>query len=388
MSVMCKLMRIGFCIILTAQKRKQKRKYHKGVKMVDKNFNLEPLPADQNLEETAKQVRISSNPVLMENLIETARAFENQCADYTVSCANPRTVHLNGDGKLTFIDDYGDDHTFSISHLAMGQLGQRIGVPGNYIEKCIKNGRIDLAQKNINSWIRDYNRSLFIRVYNGKIRGVLTDKYSVCDSPEILEIVNEVVDQSAYEIKGFTFEAEQFHLRLVSRNKLNVDGEDLSAGFFINSSDVGLNALTVEYGIFKKVCTNGLYLPKLSGVLFQQRHRGITPIMFYDKLATSLLKIKRLSQYAVDMIDSARVRKCLDSDINWTSDKDIEKLANRIQQRTQLSCEGAIQVIIYMRQKYGTSHWGLVNSITDVAQQYSLERRLELEHIAGNLLGL
>ena len=356
--------------------------------MVDKNFNLEPLPADQNLEETAKQVRISSNPILMEDLIEKARAFENQCADYTVSCANPRTVHLNGDGKLKFIDDYGDDHTFTISHLAMGQLGQRIGVPGNYIEKCIKNGRIDLAQKNINSWIRDYNRSLFIRVYNGKIRGVLTDKYSVCDSPEILEIVNEVVDQSAYEIKGFTFEAEQFHLRLVSRNKLNVDGEDLSAGFFINSSDVGLNALTVEYGIFKKVCTNGLYLPKLSGVLFQQRHRGITPIMFYDKLATSLLKIKRLSQYAVDMIDSARVRKCLDSDINWTSDKDIEKLANRIQQRTQLSCDGAMQVVIYMRQKYGTSHWGLVNSITDVAQQYSLERRLELEHIAGNLLGL
>ena len=151
---------------------------------------------------------------------------------------------------------------------------------------------------------------------------------------------------------------------------------------------MGLNALTVEYGIFKKVCTNGLYLPKLSGVLFQQRHRGITPLMFYDKLATSLLKIKRLSQYAVGMIDSARVRKCLDSDINWTSDKDIEKLANRIQQKTQLSCEGAIQVIIYMRQKYGTSHWGLVNSITDVAQQYSLERRLELEHIAGNLLGL
>ena len=68
--------------------------------MVDKNFNLEPLPADQNLEETAKQVRISSNPILMEDLIEKARAFENQCADYTVSCANPRTVHLNGDGSL------------------------------------------------------------------------------------------------------------------------------------------------------------------------------------------------------------------------------------------------------------------------------------------------
>jgi hypothetical protein len=47
-----------------------------------------------------------------------------------------------------------------------------------------------------------------------------------------------------------------------------------------------------------------------------------------------------------------------------------------------------MQVIVFMRQKYGTTHWGLVNSITDVAQQYSLERRLELEHIAGNLLGL
>lgn len=350
-------------------------------------YNLEALPADFNLEELGRNQMISSSPVVMGDLIESARTFEGKCADYTVGCANQRTVWLNNEGKLTFIDENGDDHTFAMSHLAMGQLGQRIGVPGNYIEKCIANGRTDLAQKNINSWLRDYNNSLFIRVYDGMIRGVLTDKYSVCDSPEILEIVNEVVDQSAYEIKGWTFEAERFHLRLVSRKKLYVDGEDLNEGIFINSSDVGIYSLTVEYGIFKQICTNGLYLPKFSGVLFQQRHRGITPILFYDKLATSLLKIKQMSQYAVDIIDSARAKKCWGTDINWNSDKDVKKLANRIQLRTQLSQEGAMQVIIYMRQKYGTSHWGLVNSITDVARQYSLERRLELEHIAGNILG-
>lgn len=355
--------------------------------MTDTINNPVALPADFKLEVATKKQSISSEPVAMEELIETARTFESKCTDYTVSCANPKTVHLDHEGKLTFIDENGDDHTFAISHLALGQLGQRIGVPGNYIEKCAANGRTDLAQKNVNSWLRDYNRSLFIRVYDGTIRGVLTDKYSVCDGPEILEIVNEVIDRSAYEIKGWTFETEQFHLRLVSRNRMRIDGEDLHDGFFINSSDVGLYSLTVEYGIFKQVCTNGLYMPRFSGVLLQQRHRGMTPVMFYDKLATSLLRIKQLSQHAADMIGSARAKQCWDGDIDWNSDKDMEKLAYRIQLRTQLSHEGAVQVIVYMRQKYGTTHWGLVNSITDVARKYSIERRLELEHIAGNILG-
>ena len=39
-----------------------------------------------------------------------------------------------------------------------------------------------------------------------------------------------------------------------------------------------------------------------------------------------------------------------------------------------------------MKPKYEDNIWGLINSITEVAQDFTLERRLELERIAGNLL--
>lgn len=39
-----------------------------------------------------------------------------------------------------------------------------------------------------------------------------------------------------------------------------------------------------------------------------------------------------------------------------------------------------------MKDRYDMSRWGLINGITEVAQDFTLERRLELERMAGNLL--
>ena len=36
--------------------------------------------------------------------------------------------------------------------------------------------------------------------------------------------------------------------------------------------------------------------------------------------------------------------------------------------------------------RYDMSRWGLINGITELAQDFTLERRLELERMAGNLL--
>ena len=54
--------------------------------------------------------------------------------------------------------------------------------------------------------------------------------------------------------------------------------------------------------------------------------------------------------------------------------------------RTKLSDEGVNKVIELSNNKYGFSDWGVVNSITEVAQDYTLERRIELEKIAGSML--
>ena len=44
------------------------------------------------------------------------------------------------------------------------------------------------------------------------------------------------------------------------------------------------------------------------------------------------------------------------------------------------------KVISLMEEKYNRTQWGLINSITEVAQDFTLERRVELEKIAGRML--
>ena len=39
-----------------------------------------------------------------------------------------------------------------------------------------------------------------------------------------------------------------------------------------------------------------------------------------------------------------------------------------------------------MDSRYGGSKWGLINSITEVAQDYTLEQRIEMEETAGDIL--
>lgn len=328
---------------------------------------------------------IDTRPKTLDKLIIKANDIALNSTDYMVRKANTSNVRFNETAGLTFIAEDQEIRDFQMSRYALGQLGSKIGVPARYLEKCVSSGRIDLAQDNVNSWLEDFNKDLFIREYNGGVRGILSNKYSVCDSHEILEAVDDAVDLSKYKIKGSFLNEERLHVRLVSREMLPIDGEDLFAGLFLDSSDVGRNILTVKFGIYKQVCTNGLVIARAGGTLFEQKHIGITAEEFHDGLVKSLQNIDVLTENAVEWVRRAQHR-----DNHWSSaseyEDDINEFVAYIRQKTNLSEESSRKVIDLMNTKYTDSRWGLINGITEVAQDFTLERRLELERIAGNLL--
>lgn len=339
--------------------------------------------------EEVKEIKevIDTRPKTLDKLIVKANDIALNSTDYMVRKANTRNVRFNESAGLTFIAEDQEIRDFQMSRYALGQLGSKIGVPARYLEKCVSSGRIDLAQDNVNSWLEDFNKDLFIREYNGGVRGILSNKYSVCDSHEILQAVDDAVDLSQYKIKGSFLNEERLHVRLVSREMLPIDGEDLFAGLFLDSSDVGRNILTVKFGIYKQVCTNGLVIARAGGTLFEQKHIGITAEEFHDGLVKSLQNIDLLTEHAVEWVRRAQHR-----DNHWSSaseyEDDINEFVAYIRQQTNLSDDSARKVIDLMNTKYTDSRWGLINGITEVAQDFTLERRLELERIAGNLLAV
>ena len=338
----------------------------------------------QSKEKEIKEV-IDTRPKTLDKLIEKAHEIESRSNDYMVRHASSHNIRFNERAGITFISEDQNIRDFPISRYALGQLSSKIGVPVRYLDKCIQSGRIDLAQDNVNSWLEDYNKDLFIREFSGGIRGVLSNKYSVCDSHEILEAVDDAVDLSKYKVKGSFLNEERLHVRLIGKEMLPVDGEDLFAGLFLDSSDVGRNILTVKFGIYKQVCTNGLVIARAGGTLFEQKHIGITAEEFHDGLVKSLQNVDLLTDHAVEWVQRAKNRYN-----HWSVEtehpEDIEEFVAYIRQQTNLSDDSAHKVISLMQTKYEDTRWGLINGITEVAQDFTLERRLELERIAGSML--
>lgn len=343
---------------------------------------------EETPKEDTKEV-IDIRPKSLDNLIIMANDIALNSTDYVVRKANSSNIRFNESAGFTFITEDGDIKQLSTSRYALGQMCTKLGVPTRYIDKCVESGRLDLAQDNINSWLVDYNKDLLIREYDGGIRGVLSNKYSVCDSHEILKVVDDAVDLSKYKVKGSFLNEERLHVRLVGKEMLPISNEDLFAGLYIDSSDVGRSILTVKFGIYKQVCTNGLVIAKAGGTLFEQKHIGISADEFHKGLVASLSRVDELTEYAIDLIERARLKSndILDfGDFRSLTPQDFENSINHIRGITNLSNESAGKVIDLMQTKYDSSRWGFINSITEVAQDFTLERRLELEHLAGNLL--
>ena len=250
------------------------------------DVKTEVVAEESTRDEKFEELDIKNSDI--ESLISKAYNIHEHSTDYLVHEADNYNVRFNDFAGLTFLVDGDEIHELPISRFALGQLSAKVGVPLRYLEKCVSSGRIDLAKDNINSWLEDYKKDLFIREYNGCIRGVLSSKYSVCDSHEILDIVGNTIDLNNYKVKGSFLNDERLHVRLVSKEMLPIDNEDLFAGLFIDSSDVGRNTFTVQFGIYKQVCTNGLVVSRGSGVLFQQKHIGISAEDFAQGLRTSL----------------------------------------------------------------------------------------------------
>lgn len=344
------------------------------------------IKADDNRE------LISTNNITLSEIMKEATEIQSKCMDFTITGATDRNVKINDFGGVAYISDDGQLISATISRFALGQLCSKIGVPAQYIDKCIKTGRLELVQHNMSSWLSDYNGNLFIRMYDDSVRGVLSQRYMVCDTPEIVDVVQDVFPSDDYTIRGFFLSPERFHLRITSADTLKVSGEDLFAGFSINSSDVGRSQLKVNYILYKQICTNGLCLPRGIGDLFRQKHIGITAESFREELKKSLDLVPQITAKYEQAIEKARNSGVAIRDFD--NDEEIKEIIASLRKSTGLSEQQADKVITLFDFRvnksgdfrYENNKWGLINAITEYSKEFTLERRIELEQQAGGIL--
>lgn len=303
-----------------------------------------------------------------DKLLNRAIEIQNDSNDYII---NAKEITMNNELNLVF-----DDKKLPMSDFASSGLCGKLKVPTVYFNRCAQQNK-ELAAKNINEWLKDDPRQFLVREYDGRVRGLLSGSYARFDAPEILNALSDSMDMFHYKTKGSFINEERLHVRLIEDEMLPIDGEDLFAGITLDSSDVGRSGLYVRFFIYKQVCTNGLIIPKSCGELFRQKHVGISSEDFKNGLIEGLESFNEIKTNVIEMIRESK---------EIPTNDDIEKLTEEIKNSTKLSDDTVDEVIMLMDTSYDRSKWGLINGITEVAQKYTLERRLQLEQIAGELL--
>lgn len=294
-----------------------------------------------------------------------AQKIQSLTADYTVGAKN---LHMDDDLNIVF-----DNMRMPMSAFASSGLCGKLKVPTVYFNRCAAENP-QLAATNINSWLTDDSRDFMLRTYDGRIRGCLSASYSKFDAPDLLTALDEALGMDNYKLKGSFINEERLHIRMVEKEMLPIDGEDLFAGITIDSSDIGRSGLYVQFFIYKQVCTNGLIVPRSSGRLFRQKHIGISSEEFKEGLLDGLTKFDEIKESSIEMIKR---------------NKEIptgEEILDEIKEKTKLTEDVVEEVIHLVDSSYDRSRWGIINGITEIAQNYSLERRLQLEAIAGEML--
>lgn len=347
-------------------------------------ISMTTVPDTDTRELLSLPSRVGS-PILFDHIYQKAMGIQSECEDFTVTNVSDRNFYFSNSCGIRYIPDGSEIRNSKMSRYAMGQLCNKLGVPVRYIEKCFESGMPDLALDNMNSWISEYNKDLFIREYQGTVRGVLSSRYMALDTPQILDSISDVVDTNDYVCKGYFLSPERFHARFVLNEMLKVAGEDLFAGIQIDSSDVGRSTLIVRFMIYKQICTNGLCVSRGGGILFNQKHIGIDLDEFRGEFIESMKRIPVLVEHSVELISEAQKSDSRYA-VSTFSESQLKDFITRMKNQTRLSDDGVSKVLSLMQERYSQSRWGLINSITEVAQDYTLDRRVELEKIAGDML--
>ena len=151
-------------------------------------------------------------------LVDKADDIQSRCTD--IDGVLMSELRLN-DNLHLYLSDNNED--IGITPYAFSQLCTKLGVPTQYMKKCIEVGFSPLVIDNINSWL-DYfgHKKLLIRKYGEVSRGILSDKYSICDTPEILSVISQSGILKNMDLNSYVINTSRFHARFVGDKMKNL----------------------------------------------------------------------------------------------------------------------------------------------------------------------
>jgi len=325
-----------------------------------------------------------------ESVVKQVQKFEENKEDVVQN-----TNHLvmdYGNGKMAGGDNTSKINLGDLTDWSQTQLYSLLGMPGRYFKKLYENKDFTLVADHVNHHLNGQgSRDLFIRTrkfdeQSAYIRGVLSDRYTVFDNIDLIEILDKIFGNTDkdYNIEYFLMDETVFHLRLTFPDLTadvgqNIEGEQdlITAGVHISNSEVGKRRVMVEPMAFRLICSNGLMGWTSSGdVGFKQRHIWLNKDEMYNRVAEGVGSALKASSGVIDLVKMAR-SKPVENPLNVIDE--IIKDNNFTKQ------DGELVRSAFLMEPENTVY-GLSNAFTRAAKDMVGDKMVEFENLGGKVL--
>lgn len=217
-------------------------------------------------------------------------------------------LRMTDNGKILSVDKLGRSEGSELTDFAMAQLFTKAEMPVRYMKRLLEVNPVLVAEQ-FNYWMEreaskeEKQKSVLLRGFYDenefntlKVRGVLSDKYTILDNDEVLEGLVEVSNKLPdFNIESIFNNDKKLHLRLSFNDKFADFGTSpegkrdiIKVGLDIQNSEIGYSSLIIAPITYRLVCTNGLKMWKAEEGALKQRHVHLEPNQLKELMQDSM----------------------------------------------------------------------------------------------------
>lgn len=371
-----------------------------------------------NLKETLKRKVEAKINASESNAIQAIKRLEDEgkvSKDFLANLGNTAknlgkdpgiSFTANGAVKMNIADDRFPEPLNLIPHSAM-QIAEKFGIPTGYLKSLVqgKDWQKELAARDLNEFSKHTERNrVLVRSVGDDVRGVLSDRYRLMDSKEIvLAFMQEAMNNNARLFDGFMDETriwiDLLNPELYEINTPKNGLVHMAFGGRISNSDYGDGSLQVRLFEMQAVCTNGLVRESL----LRQVHLGKklpSDFRFSDmtyKLDTQTMAsaVKDITQkvFSSEYLSEKAAEIEEASYIEVDAIKELENLKKTNANFLKSDEKAVTEILMSNRQDDGvqgeSTLWKFVQGVTAHGRNISAEqprKSRELQEIASGLM--
>lgn len=308
----------------------------------------------------------------------------------------------------------GEHAPILVNELAHDQIGQHLGIHAKYYDKM----RVEapsLLATNVNHWFQVKPEARLFRTLDGRMRAFLSDSYRPLENADLAEAVLPILLDMKLDIMSCEVTERRLYIKAVDeRLKRDVpsgrkmgDGSHVffdtcSPAIIISNSEVGAGALSIDSGIFTKVCTN---MAMIADGGMKRRHVGSRNQLTDSETVRHLLTdaTKRATDAAIWMqvrdvvrgaFDEARFAQVTDRLSGMAADRidpeaDVVKVVEFGAKTLGYTETEGKSILKHLIEGGDLTRYGVFNAVTRAAQDAeSYDRATEMEAMGGRVVEL